>query len=73
MSENPMTKDVYERELERAKGELEACQRVRGWLSEAQNKGCYECQELLECATRKSYVSAVYKSMNKGQVGDFDF
>jgi len=34
---------------------------------------CMKCQAILECEIRKNYVNAVYRSMNKGQDGGFEF
>ena len=59
--------DIFEKALQDELDKLKNCQ---------QNSGvdtCFVCEKMLECPTRKSYVSAVYKSMSKGEARDFDF
>jgi hypothetical protein len=34
---------------------------------------CFECEKLLECEKRASYVKSVYESMSQGDSLDFDF
>jgi len=34
---------------------------------------CMQCQDILECLTRKEYIRSVYESMNKGTGGGFEF
>ncbi|WP_408941412.1 hypothetical protein [Helicobacter sp. MIT 01-3238] len=60
--------DIFEKKLQDELGNLKNCQQSSGVDS------CFVCEKMLECPTRKSYVSAVYESMGKGQEGiDFDF
>ncbi len=59
--------DIYEERLNEQIKNLQECQQSHNL------KSCYNCPKLLECEVRKLYVSAVYKSMNKGQLGDFNF
>ena len=59
--------DAFEQMLEQEKQKLEQCQKERNIDS------CLKCEKTLDCEVRKSYVSAVYKSMSKGKSGDFEF
>jgi transcription elongation factor Elf1 len=34
---------------------------------------CTNCSKIFECNIRKSYIKAVYQSMNKGHGGGFEF
>ena len=43
------------------------CQQKMGF------KSCLECEKLIGCEVRNTYVKAVYESMNKGQGGGFEF
>ena len=36
-------------------------------------KNCMQCEQILKCTTRTTYVKAVYASMNKGKTGGFEF
>ena len=47
--------------------ELESCQNQNAVDS------CLKCANLIGCELRKSYVDAVYQSMNDGESGYFDF
>ncbi|SQB97671.1 Uncharacterised protein [Helicobacter fennelliae] len=60
-------KDMFEQILEEESAKLQNCQKSKNVDS------CLKCGELLGCGVRKSYVNAVYRSMNKGQEGDFEF
>jgi hypothetical protein len=60
-------KDKWVVALEVKQEELQKCQQSNSY------KSCSECAKLLECELRKSYVLAVYESMNKGQGGGFEF
>ncbi|WP_139470660.1 hypothetical protein [Campylobacter armoricus] len=60
-------KDEFELALEVKKNELQACQ------NEKNLKSCLPCPMIFECALRKEYIEAVYKSMSKGKEGGFDF
>jgi len=65
MPEN--TLDEWQILLTQKKTELETCQ------TQYQVKSCMQCNELLTCVLRDSYVKAVYDSMSKGQGGGFEF
>ena len=68
--------DVFELELESRLQELRTCQSAKGLLPSEDNPqapGCFGCNDLDSCQLRQDYVKAVYKSMNKGQAGDFAF
>ncbi len=60
-------KDRYEERLELATKELKECQKKHGLTS------CLKCDKIIGCRIRNEYVDAVYKSMNKGQGGGFEF
>lgn len=59
--------DKFEARLLEQKGLLQDCQKEKGL------KSCLNCDEVFSCIVRKSYVDAVYNSMNKGHTGGFDF
>ena len=59
--------DSFEHTLEEKLKELKSCQQNK------QKTSCSECEKILDCELRKSYVKAVYNSMNKGTSGDFSF
>lgn len=59
--------DKYMQILLSNKMQLEQCQKSRGL------KSCLQCESVLKCELRASYVDSVYSSMSKGQAGDFDF
>jgi len=67
MQEEKPQKDQYELALQEQKLILEKCQ------EEHNIDSCMKCEQILNCATRDSYVKAVYESMNKGQGGGFEF
>ena len=60
-------KDVYETRLDAVIEKLKACQNEHGL------KSCSLCEKYLGCELRKTYVSAVYDSMSKGETGGFEF
>lgn len=75
MSANP-SEDVFERELEKQLKLLQECQETKGLLPDASDphrQGCFGCADMEQCEIRQSYVKAVYRSMNKGEAGDFAF
>lgn len=57
--------DKYEADLEVKIKELKACPDYKN--------SCWECSKKFRCDTRDTYVKAVYKSMNKGKDGGFEF
>ncbi len=59
--------DEWQIALKQKKVELEACQ------AEHQLKSCMNCEKLLMCDMRDSYIKAVYDSMSKGAGGGFEF
>ncbi len=65
MSENQ--NDKFQQELKAQTQRLQECQ------SQKQTSSCFTCKEVLECPTRKEYVSSVYNSMSKGESGGFEF
>ncbi len=60
-------KDKWELLLEEKLEILTKCQEEKGLNS------CFNCELLLECKIRDEYVDSVYKSMNKGEGGGFEF
>ncbi len=60
-------RDAYERALAEELEKLRACQK------EHKRTSCMTCSEVIGCEVRKSYVQAVYLSMNKGKGGGFEF
>lgn len=59
--------DEWEQKLEVPLTELKKCQTSKEFDS------CSKCSEFFECVLRKSYIKAVYESMNKGSAGGFEF
>ncbi len=59
--------DEWQIKLKQKKIELEKCQ------NEHQVPSCLQCDKVLDCALRDSYVKAVYDSMSKGKGGGFEF
>lgn len=59
--------DSFELKLEEKLKELKSCQEENRYTS------CMSCDSFFNCELRKSYVLAVYESMNKGQSGGFEF
>jgi len=60
-------KDEWELALDKKIIELQECQKQNGVTS------CLKCDKTIGCELRKSYVKAVYESMNKGSGGGFEF
>ena len=61
------TEDKFEQRLDAEIEKLKACQ------AEHAVKSCSGCEHYLGCELRRSYVSAVYDSMSKGETGGFEF
>ena len=59
--------DSFEANLEEKIKELKSCQKEKNFTS------CMNCDSFISCTTRKTYVLAVYESMNKGKSGGFEF
>ena len=53
--------------LENSLKKLKECQK------EKQLNSCFNCKKLLQCEIRENYLKNVYKSMNKGKGGNFEF
>lgn len=60
-------KDAYQLNLDEKKAALLECQKSKNL------KSCTDCEKLFECEIRKNYVKATYDSMQRGQVGGFEF
>ena len=65
MSEHML--DEWQIALTQKKSELEKCQ------TEQQVTSCMNCEKIIDCEVRDSYVKAVYDSMSKGTGGGFEF
>lgn len=67
--QNPqnLVNDIFETEFLNAKNALINCQNSKNL------KSCLNCPSIFECPTRENYVTSVYKKMNKGESGSFDF
>lgn len=59
--------DTFAINLANSKLSLLKCQDSKGF------KSCLNCPSIFECSIREQYVNDVYKFMNKGQSGEFDF
>jgi len=59
--------DEWQILLAQKKTELEQCQ------VQHQVKSCFQCDKLLDCTVRDSYIKSVYDSMSKGKGGGFEF
>ncbi len=59
--------DEWKRRLEEKLVELIECQNSKEFNT------CTKCTLFFECEVRKSYIKAVYESMNKGSEGGFEF
>lgn len=59
--------DQWQKALSEKLELLKSCQ------SQKNVSSCFQCDLLLDCQTRDSYVNAVYESMNKGSGGGFEF
>jgi hypothetical protein len=59
--------DEWELKLEVKVKEVDDCQK------NMMVDSCLKCNKTFECDLRKSYVLAVYQSMNKGHGGGFEF
>jgi len=57
----------WELKLEDQLQVLQQCQVSKNFL------GCETCEVFFNCEIRKTYVVAVYESMNKGSSGGFEF
>lgn len=58
---------AFKIELDNKINELEACQGNHNVDS------CFKCDKVIGCELRNSYVDSVYKSMNGGNSGFFNF
>jgi hypothetical protein len=59
--------DTYEEKLQKSINILKECQQSLSL------KSCFNCDKLLNCKTRESYIESVYNSMNRGKSGGFEF
>ena len=59
--------DQYEKALTESSEKLKECQETE------KLKSCLPCLKMLDCSLRIEYVEAVYKSMRKDSVGNFEF
>ena len=61
------TTEEFEQRLEKEIILLKNCQK------EKKVDSCLKCELVIGCKKRNEYVDSVYKSMNKGGGGGFDF
>jgi hypothetical protein len=66
-SEEKKELDEFELALKKELKVLQECQKSRDLDS------CLKCDRIIGCETRNNYIKAVYKSMNKGVSGGFEF
>ncbi len=52
---------------------LEQIKLVKKCQKEHKIDSCLKCKEVIGCEIRKTYINAVYQSMNKGDSGGFEF
>ena len=64
---NSLNTDEWDNLLDIQLKELKDCQDSK------QLDTCSKCDKFFECTIRKSYIKAVYESMNKGSDGGFEF
>ncbi len=64
---NNQSLDEWEQKLEVKLALLQKCQ------EENSVSTCTACPKFFDCELRKTYVIAVYESMNKGSTGGFEF
>jgi hypothetical protein len=67
MDNHEKTLDEWELKLEEQLQVLKQCQETKSF------SGCELCEAFFDCEIRKTYVVAVYESMNKGSSGGFEF
>ena len=67
MDNNNQSSDEWEQKLEVKLLELKQCQ------EKEQLNSCTTCSKFFDCDLRKTYVTRVYESMNKGSHGGFEF
>jgi len=65
--EETKQKDQWQIALDKELEKLQACQRSKNLNS------CFQCELVLKCEIKESYIRAVYESMNKGSGGGFEF
>lgn len=58
---------IWQEHLDEQKAKLQECQ------ASQQVDSCLQCDKVLDCEIRETYVKAVYESMNKGEGGGFEF
>jgi len=66
MSKEP-NMDIFEQQLKNEREKLKSCQQSKKFSS------CFNCEKLVGCEVRRGFVGALYKSMNKGKDGGFNF
>ena len=59
--------DEFEVALKKELKVLQECQNSKNLDS------CLKCDKIIGCEIRNNYIKAVYKSMNKGITGGFEF
>ena len=67
MASESQVKDRWVQAREEAKLKLWSCQKERKVTS------CFQCEKVIGCEIRNTYVQKVYESMSKGESGGFEF
>ncbi len=67
MQNEEKTLDEFEQKLQTELINIKNCQ------TSYQIDSCLKCEKIIGCTIRKTYVKAVYESMNKGKGGGFEF
>ncbi|MDD3467426.1 MAG: hypothetical protein PHE67_09780 [Campylobacterales bacterium] len=69
-------RDFFEKALDEKSLTLKDCQAQNNAFVEYNGEkygSCMHCAKIIGCELRKTYVSAVYNSMSKGDTGGFEF
>lgn len=61
------TDSRFEKQLDAMIERIQACQHQKGVET------CSACQSFIGCELRREYVTSVYNSMSKGDIGGFEF
>lgn len=62
-----MSSELYQERLKQQIEIIKKCQ------NEYKIDSCLKCKKIIGCEIRKTYINAVYQSMNKGASGGFEF
>ncbi len=62
-----MSNELHQEKLKQQIEVVKKCQK------EHKVDSCLKCKQIIGCEIRKTYINAVYQSMNKGDSGGFEF